>query len=107
MPAIDYGRPLELPPRPGITYSAFVDASAGRHDAFCVCIGHKEEGIRFVADVVRGLEAALRSQRGGGGDRGAGQGLSVPQGGRRQLRRGGGCSRPSSTTGSATSARSS
>ena len=30
----DYARPLEIPPRSGITYSAFVDPSGGRHDAF-------------------------------------------------------------------------
>jgi hypothetical protein len=31
--AIDRDRPLELPPRAGIRYAAFVDATAGRHDA--------------------------------------------------------------------------
>jgi len=51
--AVDHSRPLELPPRPGISYHAFTDASAGRHDHFTVCIGHCE-GERFVADVVRG-----------------------------------------------------
>ena len=51
--AVDYARPLELPPRENITYRAFVDASAGRHDAFCVAVGHVEDG-RFVADCVRG-----------------------------------------------------
>lgn len=51
--AIDSDRPLELPPREGIRYHAFVDASAGRHDAFCIGIGHVE-GDRIVADVVRG-----------------------------------------------------
>lgn len=51
--AIDYGRPAELPPRKGITYHAFTDASAGRHDAFTLCIGHVEDG-RFIADVIRG-----------------------------------------------------
>jgi hypothetical protein len=51
--AIDYGRPLELPPREGLTYAAFADASAGRHDAFCFGIGHREDG-RIVADVIRG-----------------------------------------------------
>jgi hypothetical protein len=51
--AIDYGRPLELPPREGLTYRAFADASAGRHDAFCFGIGHRE-GDRIVADVIRG-----------------------------------------------------
>jgi len=52
--AIEHGRPLELPPRAGIKYFAFTDASAGRHDAFALCIGHREESGRFIADVVRG-----------------------------------------------------
>ena len=55
--AIDYDRPLELPPRRKLDYVAFTDASAGRHDAFTLCIGHKvSEGdsARFVADVIRG-----------------------------------------------------
>jgi hypothetical protein len=57
---IDYGRPLELPPRFGRRYHCFVDASAGRHDSFALCIGHLE-GAKgeetFVADVVRGRKA--------------------------------------------------
>ena len=51
--AIERGRPLELPPRPEHAYHAFVDASAGRHDAFCIAIGHRE-GERIIADVIRG-----------------------------------------------------
>jgi hypothetical protein len=51
--AIDYGRPLELPPRDGLVYRAFADASAGRHDAFTFGIGHREDG-RIIADVIRG-----------------------------------------------------
>ena len=51
--AIDEGRPLELPPVTGRRYVAFADASAGRHDAFTLGIGHVEDGV-FVADVVRG-----------------------------------------------------
>ena len=51
--AIDNGRPLELPPRDGIHYQAFTDASAGRHDAFCIGIAHRE-GDRIIADVIRG-----------------------------------------------------
>jgi Phage Terminase len=51
--AVDHGRPLELPPRQGLRYLAFADPSGGRHDAFTVCIGHKEND-GFVADVVRG-----------------------------------------------------
>src|SRR5262249_51543987 len=51
--AVDHGRPLELPPREGISYSSFADMSGGRHDACCIGIVHKE-GDRIVADVVRG-----------------------------------------------------
>jgi hypothetical protein len=51
--AIDFARPLELPPRDGVKYEAFADASAGRHDAFCFGIGHREDG-RIIADVIRG-----------------------------------------------------
>ena len=40
--AINYARPLELPPRGNRKYHCFVDASAGRHDAFCACVGHVE-----------------------------------------------------------------
>lgn len=54
--AIEYGRPLELPPRDRVEYRAFVDASGGRHDAFTIGIGHAEDG-RFVADVMRGRRA--------------------------------------------------
>ena len=32
--AVDPARPLELPPRPNISYAAFCDASGGRHDAY-------------------------------------------------------------------------
>jgi hypothetical protein len=51
--AIEHARPQELPPSPDIRYVGFVDASAGRHDAFAICIGHCE-GENFVADVIRG-----------------------------------------------------
>lgn len=51
--AVDVGRPRELPPRPGLSYSAFVDASGGRSDAYTICIGHRH-GDRFIADVVAG-----------------------------------------------------
>lgn len=54
--AVDYSRPLELPPRKGTRYCAFTDASAGRHDSFTVCIGHAE-GERFICDVLRGYAA--------------------------------------------------
>ena len=52
---IDFDRPLELPPRSGITYQAFVDPSGGRHDAFTIAIGHKD-GERTIIDALRGHE---------------------------------------------------
>jgi len=54
--AVDHGRPLELPPQDKIVYFAFVDASAGRHDAFTICICHRE-GERIIADVIRGSKS--------------------------------------------------
>jgi hypothetical protein len=51
--AIDHARPLELPPRKGVTYQAFCDASGGRHDAFTLGIGHQEDD-RCICDVIRG-----------------------------------------------------
>jgi hypothetical protein len=54
--AIDYGRPLELPPTPDRFYKIFIDASAGRHDHYCISCGHKDRTTgRFVIDVVRGV----------------------------------------------------
>jgi hypothetical protein len=50
-----------LPPRPGITYRAFCDASGGRGDAYVIAIGH-QEGDRYVADVLRGHDAPLNPQ---------------------------------------------
>jgi hypothetical protein len=52
--AIAHGRPLEMPPMNGTRYFAFADPSGGRHDHFCLCIGHKNADGVFVADVVRG-----------------------------------------------------
>jgi hypothetical protein len=55
--AIDHARPLELPPRSGprsgLRYFGLCDPSGGRHDAFTLCIAHKEQG-RFIADLIRG-----------------------------------------------------
>ncbi len=53
--AVEYGRPLELPPKP-VSYKAFVDASGGGTggDTYTVAIGHKEEGLFFI-DAVRGV----------------------------------------------------
>jgi hypothetical protein len=52
--AIDPARPVELPPLKKLTYAAFADPSGGRHDAFTLCIAHKEQE-RYVADVIRGV----------------------------------------------------
>jgi hypothetical protein len=52
--AIDYGRPLELPPRlDKFSYKFFVDCSAGRSDHYTLASGHREEG-RLVIDFCRG-----------------------------------------------------
>jgi hypothetical protein len=51
--AVNHARPVELPPQPNVRYFAFTDASAGRHDHFTFCIGHKENDA-FVCDVLRG-----------------------------------------------------
>jgi hypothetical protein len=58
--AINYARPLELPPRGGRRYFAFADASAGRHDAFTFAIGHcdgKKGEETWECDVIRGRSA--------------------------------------------------
>jgi hypothetical protein len=55
--AVDYSRPLELPPREGVLYHTYVDMGGGRHDASTIGIMHftgEGDGRRFVADVIRG-----------------------------------------------------
>jgi hypothetical protein len=57
--AIEYDRPLELPPRLGYrAYRAFVDASGGvGSDSYTLAIGHKEKRGAdevFIVDMVRG-----------------------------------------------------
>jgi hypothetical protein len=57
--AIAYGRPLELPPRPGITYQAHIDASGGvGNDSYTCCIAHKEND-QYVIDLCRGTVGAF------------------------------------------------
>jgi Terminase large subunit, ATPase domain len=51
--AVDYGRPLELPPVSGRGYRAFCDASGGRHDHYTLGVGHRQDG-RYVIDCVVG-----------------------------------------------------
>ena len=63
--AVDHDRPTELPPRSGLRYYGFADPSGGRHDAYCLAIGHFEgtrtDG-RFVLDVVRGVQPPFDPQ---------------------------------------------
>jgi len=52
--AVEYGRPLELPPQPNTIYRAFVDASGGvGADSYPIAIARKD-GDRCVVDLVRG-----------------------------------------------------
>ncbi len=57
--AIDFTRPIELPRSREHRYFAFTDASAGKHDAFTLAIGHVEdeygEDERYVLDVIRAV----------------------------------------------------
>jgi hypothetical protein len=58
--SIDHGRPLELPPSRSYRYKAFIDPSGGRGDAYCVAIGHKQDG-RLIIDAVRGKHVPVDS----------------------------------------------
>jgi hypothetical protein len=51
--AIDYDRPIELPPQEDIVYEAFTDANAGGSDAYGACVAHKV-GDDYIVDAVRG-----------------------------------------------------
>jgi hypothetical protein len=63
--AVEYGRPLELPPMrgAGIAYRAFTDAAGGvgGGDAYCVSVGHKQ-GEHFIIDLVRGTAGKFDPQ---------------------------------------------
>jgi len=60
--AIEYGRPLELPPVDGVIYRAFTDAAGGGgSDSYTLAIGHME-GDTYVADVVRGTAGKFDPQ---------------------------------------------
>jgi hypothetical protein len=51
--AVDMDRPMELEPRAGLDYAAFVDvAGGGGKDSYAICCGHLEDS-RIVIDVVR------------------------------------------------------
>ncbi len=62
--AVEYGRPLELPPLGGYTcYQAFTDAAGGvGADSYTIAVGHKE-GEHFVIDVVRGTAGKFDPQK--------------------------------------------
>jgi hypothetical protein len=63
--AVDHDRPMELSPRAGLRYVSFCDPSGGRHDAYCLAIGHFEGAQadgRFVLDVVRGTQPPFDPQ---------------------------------------------
>jgi len=58
--AVEHGRPLELPPRAGIYYRAYCDASGGvGADSYTIAVGHKEKGC-FVVDVIRGTTSGKK-----------------------------------------------
>jgi hypothetical protein len=60
--AIDRSRPPELPPQLGVQYKCFIDASGGRHDAYTICLGYKDNSGRFVCGVLRGREPPFDPQ---------------------------------------------
>jgi hypothetical protein len=55
--ALELGRPMELPPRRGVAYSAFTDPAGGgssaNADSYTLAIGHREDDD-FVVDLIRG-----------------------------------------------------
>lgn len=63
--AVDHERPTELPPRRSLRYRGFVDPSGGRHDSYCLAIGHFEgtrDTGRFVLDALRGAKPPFDPQ---------------------------------------------
>ena len=57
--AIDYDRPRELAPKPGVIYFAFTDPNGGGRDAYTIAIGHRE-GALIIIDVVRSQHGTPR-----------------------------------------------
>ena len=49
--------PLEIPPKLGINYFAFIDSSGGRGDAMTLGISHQEKDGRNILDLARGVPA--------------------------------------------------
>lgn len=62
--AVDMGRPRELPPRPGVQYAAFIEASGGRSDSYTCVVGHRH-GVDLLTMLSRGrpLRSILRRLR--------------------------------------------
>ena len=48
----------ELLPAEGVSYSAFVDPSGGRHDQFALAIGHRS-GEKVIVDLLRGWQPPI------------------------------------------------
>jgi len=53
---------FELPKLSGVTYSAFIDPSAGRQDSFTLAITHKEESGKIVLDCIREVRPPFQPQ---------------------------------------------
>jgi len=52
----------ELPPIPGVRYSAFVDPSGGARDSFTIAISHEENGTKIL-DAIRELKPPFSPDR--------------------------------------------
>jgi hypothetical protein len=60
--AVEYGRPLELPPQPNTIYRVFTDASGGvGRDSYTLSIAH-QQGDTYVTDLVRGTTGKFDPQ---------------------------------------------
>jgi hypothetical protein len=53
---------FELPKLPNVTYSAFIDPSAGRQDSFTLAISHKEESGKIILDCIREVRPPFQPQ---------------------------------------------
>ena len=77
----------ELPPEPGVTYSAFCDPSGGVRDAMTLAIAHLSRGGACVLDAALEVRPPFHPDAGDRGVRGAAQALWRRQDNRRQIRR--------------------
>ena len=53
---------FELPKLSDVTYSAFIDPSAGRQDSFTLAISHKEESGKIIIDCIREARPPFQPQ---------------------------------------------